>query len=75
MVAELPFSIVGMVPAASKAAVEGLEKVVVENPSDCVVCLEEVYCSHLFHAHCIVAWLGESKFCRICRLELPGLGL
>ncbi|XVF41534.1 hypothetical protein PTKIN_Ptkin01aG0287100 [Pterospermum kingtungense] len=87
MVAELPFPIVednrGMVPA-SKAAIEGLEKVVAENPIDCAVCLEDLStgseakqmpCSHLFHAHCIVSWLGKSKFCPICRFELPDLEL
>ncbi|XWS65143.1 hypothetical protein CRYUN_Cryun05aG0065900 [Craigia yunnanensis] len=83
MVAQLPFPIIDDNPTifpASKAAIEGLEKVVVENPIDCAICLDDLStgsevkrmpCSHLFHANCIVNWLGKSMFCPICRFELP----
>ncbi|XVF30329.1 hypothetical protein REPUB_Repub16aG0047700 [Reevesia pubescens] len=83
MVAELPFPIIDdnptMIPE-SKAAIEGLEKVVVENPIVCTICLDDLStsseakrmpCSHLFHDHCIIDWLGKSKLCPICRFELP----
>ncbi|XVE90564.1 hypothetical protein DITRI_Ditri20bG0088000 [Diplodiscus trichospermus] len=82
MVAELPFSLIDdkptMIPA-SKEAIERLEKAVVENPMDCAICLDDLStgseakrmpCSHLFHGHCLVNWLGKSNICPMCRFEL-----
>ncbi|XP_022744892.1 E3 ubiquitin-protein ligase SIRP1-like [Durio zibethinus] len=80
MVSQLPFSDdnLTMIPA-SKAAIEGLEKVLVENPINCTICLDNLCtgseakrmpCSHLFHDHCIVRWLQMSNFCPICRFEI-----
>ncbi|XP_044273339.1 E3 ubiquitin-protein ligase RNF181 [Varanus komodoensis] len=46
----------------------------------CPVCLlefeeEEVVrrmpCQHLFHAGCILPWLGKTNSCPLCRHELP----
>lgn len=46
----------------------------------CVVCQEELEegvdvacmpCSHEFHADCLFPWLNRSRFCPICRFELP----
>lgn len=50
------------------------------NQSDaCVVCLEQLSigssahrmpCGHLFHEHCIKAWLKKGNQCPVCRYEL-----
>lgn len=46
----------------------------------CVVCQENLVegvdvacmpCSHQFHADCLFPWLDRSRFCPICRFELP----
>lgn len=46
----------------------------------CVVCQEQLVegvdvvcmpCSHEFHADCLFPWLNRSRFCPICRFELP----
>ncbi|KAK6243882.1 hypothetical protein QUC31_010291 [Theobroma cacao] len=81
MVGELPFPIdKPTTTPASKEAIRRLEKVVIENPMACAICLDDLSigseakrmpCSHLFHGRCIVHWLGMSKFCPICRFEMP----
>ncbi|PON93655.1 43kDa postsynaptic protein [Trema orientale] len=75
--------VIGFV-AASRESVEGLEKVRIDDDRavqvSCAVCLEGVLvgseatklpCSHLFHGDCIVRWLQNSKFCPLCRFEMP----
>ena len=67
---------------ASAESIEGLEKVriPVEKAVNCLVCLDDVVvgseairlpCSHFYHGHCIVKWLQTSRFCPLCRFELP----
>ncbi|KAE8717794.1 putative RING/U-box superfamily protein [Hibiscus syriacus] len=67
--------------ATTKAAVaENLVKVMVEGSGkDCPICLEELEvgsegvcmpCLHVFHDHCIVAWLHKKKHCPCCRFKL-----
>ena len=72
---------------ASKESIEGLEKVVIKEVSEdetlilgCTICLEDISvgseatrlpCSHYFHGNCIAEWLGTSKFCPLCRFEMP----
>ncbi|WCJ39560.1 RING/U-box superfamily protein [Euphorbia peplus] len=67
-----------LVPA-SKEAIEALEKVRVEDPINCAICLEEVLvwseatqmpCSHLFHSLCVVNWLQKCRACPLCRNEI-----
>ncbi|CAL5420830.1 unnamed protein product [Camellia sinensis] len=71
----------------SKAAIDGLKKVVVFNGEGddekcitCPVCLEEcgdgteltsLPCSHLFHHRCIVPWLKSHNSCPMCRSVVP----
>ncbi|KAE8717711.1 hypothetical protein F3Y22_tig00110030pilonHSYRG00009 [Hibiscus syriacus] len=84
-VEELPFFVEddeenqGLMIPASEGAIEGLEEVEVENPIDCAICLDNLSssckakrmpCSHIFHAHCILNWLGIGNFCPTCRFEL-----
>ena len=70
--------------AASEEVIEGLEKMRISDEVSekecCVVCLEDMSagseatrlpCSHHFHGDCIVKWLSTSKFCPLCRFELP----
>ncbi|PON93654.1 43kDa postsynaptic protein [Trema orientale] len=70
--------------AASKSSIEGLERVRIDDQVvvSCSVCLDDVLvsseatklpCSHLFHGQCIVKWLHSSKFCPLCRFELPSI--
>ncbi|KAJ6653244.1 hypothetical protein lerEdw1_009408 [Lerista edwardsae] len=72
-------------PPAAKQAVESLPAVQVtplqaDKGLKCPVCLlefdeEEVVqkmpCQHLFHAGCILPWLGKTNSCPLCRHELP----
>lgn len=75
-------SIVRFVPA-SKKSIQGLQKVrmeISEKPATCPVCFEDVLvgsevrrlpCFHCYHGECIVKWLQNSKFCPLCRFEMP----
>ncbi|XWS49949.1 hypothetical protein CRYUN_Cryun12cG0046500 [Craigia yunnanensis] len=71
---------------ASKTAIEGLEKVKIDEglgkveTLHCLVCLEELSiekearrlpCSHIYHAGCIIEWLKNSNMCPLCRHKLP----
>ncbi|KAK4434632.1 E3 ubiquitin-protein ligase CIP8 [Sesamum alatum] len=70
-------------PPAAKAAVEGLESVVIdkeENTIVCAICKDMVNvgevaknlpCGHGYHGDCIVPWLGSRNSCPVCRFELP----
>ncbi|THG07325.1 hypothetical protein TEA_006681 [Camellia sinensis var. sinensis] len=67
----------------SKAAIDGLKKVLVFNDEKCtrtcLVCLEEfgegtevtsMPCCHLFHHGCIVPWLKSHNSCPMCRYQV-----
>ncbi|KAI3460410.1 hypothetical protein Pfo_017073 [Paulownia fortunei] len=70
-------------PPAAKAAVEGLESVMIgkeENAMVCAICKDLVNvgevaknlpCGHGYHGECIVPWLGARNSCPVCRFELP----
>uniref|UniRef100_A0ABM5EP65 E3 ubiquitin-protein ligase RNF181 n=1 Tax=Pogona vitticeps TaxID=103695 RepID=A0ABM5EP65_9SAUR len=72
-------------PPASRQAVESLPTVQVtpvqaDKGLKCPVCLLEfeedetvrkMPCQHLFHAGCILPWLGKTNSCPLCRHELP----
>ncbi|GMP86552.1 hypothetical protein CsSME_00039283 [Camellia sinensis var. sinensis] len=67
----------------SKAAIDGLKKVLVFKDEKCTrtcpVCLEEfgegtevtsMPCCHLFHHGCIVPWLKSHNSCPMCRYQI-----
>ncbi|RCV05095.1 hypothetical protein SEVIR_1G053900v4 [Setaria viridis] len=68
---------------ASRAAVEGLQEVVLseeEASHGCAVCKDVIAaglsvlklpCKHYFHAECIRPWLAIRNTCPVCRFELP----
>ncbi|CAA0822315.1 RING/U-box superfamily protein [Striga hermonthica] len=68
-------------PPASKASIEALESVEIENDDDqCVVCLEDweigekarkMPCGHRFHGECVERWLRIHGSCPVCRYEMP----
>lgn len=73
-------------PPASRAAVEALPSIIVEQrhiedgSAVCPVCKEsveqggvakELPCLHLYHQDCIVPWLDLRNTCPVCRYELP----
>ncbi|KAM6432255.1 E3 ubiquitin-protein ligase RNF181 [Liasis olivaceus] len=72
-------------PPAARRAVESLPEVRVtalqaDKGLKCPVCLLEfeeqervrkMPCQHLFHAGCILPWLGKTNSCPLCRHELP----
>ena len=70
--------------AASKSAIESLKRLKIGHDggeNSCSICLEnflvgrseaiKLPCSHLFHGDCIIKWLGKSKYCPLCRFEMP----
>jgi hypothetical protein len=68
---------------ASRAAVEGLQEVVLseeEASHGCAVCKDGIAaglsvlklpCKHYFHGECIRPWLAIRNTCPVCRFELP----
>ena len=73
----------GTLPA-SKEAVENLPTVMICEPLQCSVCLDdfekgsvakEMPCKHKFHVGCIVPWLELHGSCPVCRYELPPDGV
>ncbi|KAF8769582.1 hypothetical protein HU200_006173 [Digitaria exilis] len=68
---------------ASRAAVEGLQEVVLseeEASHGCAVCKDAIVaglrvtrlpCKHYFHTDCIGPWLSIRNTCPVCRFELP----
>ena len=53
-----------------------LEKIKNSDNEQCIICLEEfkkgnqclyLNCLHLFHSHCIIAWLIKNNACPICK--------
>ena len=68
---------------ATASSIEKLEIVKVELEGSanqpCAVCFDKLLvgceatrlpCSHVYHCGCIRRWLGESKFCPLCRFEV-----
>ncbi|OIW08641.1 hypothetical protein TanjilG_03317 [Lupinus angustifolius] len=72
-------------PPASKAAIESIPTVKIEEThvctdSHCAVCKEpfelgsearELPCQHIYHSDCIIPWLSLRNSCPVCRSELP----
>ncbi|KAM3338954.1 E3 ubiquitin-protein ligase RING1-like [Capsicum galapagoense] len=73
-------------PPASRAAVEGLPDVIVDEEmlsselAQCAVCkddfelglvVKQMPCKHVYHKDCIVPWLELHNSCPVCRFELP----
>ncbi|XP_030549372.1 E3 ubiquitin-protein ligase MPSR1-like [Rhodamnia argentea] len=69
-------------PPASRASVEAMPAVEVEegHECECAICLEnlvagepakEMPCKHRFHGGCIERWLGVRGTCPVCRYEMP----
>ncbi|KAK3421902.1 hypothetical protein EUGRSUZ_G02496 [Eucalyptus grandis] len=69
-------------PPASRASVEAMPSVEVEEgrECECAICLEgvaagetarEMPCGHRFHGGCIERWLGLHGTCPVCRYEMP----
>ncbi|KAH7529114.1 hypothetical protein FEM48_Zijuj05G0150000 [Ziziphus jujuba var. spinosa] len=70
---------------ANRVSIEELERVKVEGRLKeevgcCSVCFDDfdtggeatrMPCSHLFHGDYIVKWLQNSKFCHLCRFQMP----
>ncbi|GAA0173048.1 hypothetical protein LIER_41449 [Lithospermum erythrorhizon] len=63
---------------ASKASIEALRCVDVDEGFECSICLgeglqdvNEMPCKHLFHSGCINKWLGIHGSCPICRVRMP----
>ncbi|CAL1368233.1 unnamed protein product [Linum trigynum] len=73
----------GRPEATSESAVEELEKVWIGRDGEtksCVICLDEIRvgseatrmpCFHLYHGGCIRSWLRKSRFCPLCRFQMP----
>ncbi|KAI3731103.1 hypothetical protein L1987_62286 [Smallanthus sonchifolius] len=75
----------GQNPPASKAAIEALPTVEIQEghvskESHCAVCKDpfelqtearEMPCEHLYHSDCILPWLNLRNSCPVCRHELP----
>ncbi|XP_078435374.1 E3 ubiquitin-protein ligase SIRP1-like [Wolffia australiana] len=68
-------------PPASKAAVQAMPTVKVEDELCCSICLEEfgrgeqakeMPCKHRFHSGCILPWLELHSSCPVCRLQIAG---
>ncbi|KAK1273747.1 E3 ubiquitin-protein ligase RING1-like [Acorus gramineus] len=69
-------------PIFSNSMLRSLQEVVVteeEVEVECPVCKEHVRagetmrrtpCNHVFHAECILTWLGYRNTCPVCRFEL-----
>ncbi|KAI3817767.1 hypothetical protein L1987_11565 [Smallanthus sonchifolius] len=76
---------IGQNPPASKAAIEALPTVEIEEghvskEAHCAVCKDpfelqtearEMPCEHLYHSDCILPWLNLRNSCPVCRHELP----
>lgn len=67
-------------PPASKASIEAMPCVGIEEKGECVICLEEfevggiakeMPCKHRFHGDCIEKWLGMHGSCPVCRHSMP----
>jgi len=64
----------------SESEGEGAAAAVAKEADGCVICLADfedgertrrLPCLHLFHAHCVDAWLASRQACPVCRAPLP----
>lgn len=68
-------------PPASKASIDEMPSVEVEEGEECAICLEEMKtggeearempCKHRYHSDCIEKWLGLHGSCPVCRYKMP----
>lgn len=68
-------------PPASKASIDEMPRVEVEEGEECAICLEEMKtggeearempCKHRYHSDCIEKWLGLHGSCPVCRYKMP----
>lgn len=69
---------------SNKLMVDMMPVVLIENDNSsnhlsCMVCMDRfpvgtraksLPCNHIFHDHCILAWLGQHNSCPLCRSEI-----
>ncbi|KAI3878218.1 hypothetical protein MKW92_034107 [Papaver armeniacum] len=58
---------------SNKRTVEMMPVVLIEkdNSSNHRSCISKVFtCNHIFHDHCILAWLDQHNSCPLCRSEI-----
>ncbi|KAI3907445.1 hypothetical protein MKX01_036362 [Papaver californicum] len=68
----------------TKQTVDMMPVILIENDTNsnhrsCMVCMDRfsvgtraksLPCNHIFHDHCILAWLGQHSSCPLCRSEI-----
>lgn len=71
------------IPSNVKVSQSSNESLDVDHAISCRICLEDIdggiagdkaytlSCSHVFHVKCINQWMRSSRFCPICRHDIP----